>query len=212
MVLDAVVVFWAILFEVRFNRSSARLAQVWGMSAWNLVRLMSSRDSNLKTLDEKLVGRSRERFGNVVAALCTLSYCTMLIIGVAAMKMNTSVLGQGAMDWAISLVVRVGRWLWGKFAPILTRWENHKTQQRFDDELFPRLATFNAFCVLWPRLSIFLFDKITMAYCGDSFWQRWRQRTGPCLSRVAPTGTSSGLRDRTLERRACSTSPPSRRS
>ncbi|CAK0895204.1 unnamed protein product [Prorocentrum cordatum] len=179
MVLGAVVVFWALLFEVRFNRSSSRLAQLWGMSAWNVERLMASRDSNLKTFDEKLVGRSRERFGNVAAAFCTVSYCTMFIIGVAAMKMNASVLGQGAMDWAISLVVMVAKWLWGKIAPVLTRWENHKTQQRFDDELFLRLATFKTFFVLWPALSIFLFDKITMAYCGDSFLAAVEAAYGP---------------------------------
>jgi len=64
----------------------------------------------------------------------------------------------------------LAKWQWGKSAaPKLTRMENHKTQQRFDDALTLRLAAFKLFFTLWPPMSIFLFDKLTMAYCGPDF-------------------------------------------
>ncbi|CAK0791514.1 unnamed protein product [Prorocentrum cordatum] len=151
--LAAVIVIWAIVFEISLNRSCARMAHVWGMSATT----MKFVESDLPEFDKKLVGTPTAKYRGYIAHVCTILYCALFIIGVCAMK-KPRVLGyfDPYKHWIITFLIVLAKWQWGKSAaPKLTRMENHKTQQRFDDALTLRLAAFKLFFTLWPPMSIF---------------------------------------------------------
>jgi len=159
---------WATSFNELFKGTAARAQQRWGMKDWDMESVQ------LPSYDQTLEGTRKLQFFKIMSKTCTALYTFVFLSSICAIegymifqKRAGNDVVNALMPYLLSFVVKGGSFMWAKVAPILVRWENHRTQARWNNALAWNLANVKLLAAVWPFILIAFVQDDTGKICGD---------------------------------------------
>eukprot|EP00927_Polykrikos_kofoidii_P055325 TRINITY_DN49594_c0_g1_i1.p1 TRINITY_DN49594_c0_g1~~TRINITY_DN49594_c0_g1_i1.p1 ORF type:complete len:844 (-),score=129.89 TRINITY_DN49594_c0_g1_i1:77-2608(-) len=158
------IIVWSGFFNQFFANHMSRDRQMWGME--NLGKLAIVRVD----YDPFLEGTTKMKLINLLVITLTLGFIATFI-GILSLIAYTGKKAKenGQKDYSAlltTITMQLGNFLFGKFAPIWVRWQNHRTEDRYDESLNLWLMILKLFIGLYPLLNLAFLVNYQNPECG----------------------------------------------
>lgn len=157
---------WSALFNQYFRNHQGRDRQIWGVE--DCSKLAHTRSD----WNPFLEGTWGMVFRNILVICLVLGFISgflfcLGLIGLYSKRAHET----GDADYSaimITVLMKVGGMIYGRAVPIWVKWQNHRTEDRYDDSLNLMLVLLRLFIALWPLLNLAFFVSYLTPECADT--------------------------------------------
>lgn len=146
------VTMWAAAFNRAYRSLSERTKQQWGMHDFDAFAM------ERPEWRADLEGTKKLALKRAMTKVIAVVFCTVFVGAIFGLELYNKYMKELGHNSHAALLttalIVVGQTIWGKVAPLLADWENHRTQARWDDALTVFLSTVKIFIALWPFINI----------------------------------------------------------